>query len=68
MHIFILTAIYRLLSPVLPTGPAIISIAATTFVLCFVVSKVLSLLPGGEWLAGYSSRGAGRGGAAPKAA
>lgn len=56
MHIFILTAIYRVLSPQLPTGWAIISIAASTFVLCCVVAKVLSLLPGGEWLAGYSSR------------
>ncbi|MFR3852959.1 MAG: acyltransferase, partial [Odoribacter splanchnicus] len=35
-----------------PTVAAIPCIAATTFICCFVTTKIISLIPGSKWIIG----------------
>ncbi len=52
MHIFVLTAVYSLLTPHLTTPAAIVVIALVTYILSYALAKVLSLLPGGKYIVG----------------
>lgn len=52
MHIFILTAVYRILANTMSTPLTIVTVGATTFVLCYLITAMLSYLPKSKYLIG----------------
>ena len=53
MHIFILTAVFRLTSGYFPSTPAcIFGVAIITYVITYLAAKALSYLPGGKYIVG----------------
>ena len=53
MHIFILTAVFKLTSGYFPSTPAcIFGVAIITYVITYLAAKALSYLPGGKYIVG----------------
>lgn len=52
MHIFVLNAIHGLLAPLFSTPVVIVATGVATFLICCVLAKALSLLPGSRYLIG----------------
>ncbi len=52
MHIFVLTTVYRLVAGSMSTPWTILVVGATTFAVCYLLSLLLSLLPGSRYVIG----------------
>ncbi len=52
MHIFFLGLVYQWLAPMLSTPVAIFSVGTVTFIVCCLVCKVLSYIPGSKYIIG----------------
>ncbi len=52
VHIFVLTAAYRFISPHFPTPVSILLTALAAYIGSYIIAKLLSLLPGGKYLVG----------------
>lgn len=52
MHIFVLGAVYSLAEGRMSTPLTIVTVGVTTFVICYAVTKVLSILPGSKYIVG----------------
>ena len=52
MHMLMLPAVFRFLNPLLPVPLAIILTAAVTFILSFVISRLIGRLPFGKYIVG----------------
>ena len=56
MHMLFLTAFSRLCVDNMPTIISIFTIAIATFTSTYIVTKLISFIPGGKWLVGYDGR------------
>ena len=52
MHIFVLNFVFRALTGSLPTPLAIVATAATTYTICYLLTKALSYIPKSKYLIG----------------
>jgi len=52
MHMLMLPAIFRLLSPMLPAPLAIILTAAATYILSYFITRLIGKLPFGKYIVG----------------
>lgn len=52
MHIFILNAVYQAISPYFNTPMTIVFVGTITFILCWIMTRLLSFLPGSKYIIG----------------
>ena len=52
MHIFILGATYNILGNILPTQWTILLVGSVTFILCYIISKIISYIPYSKYIIG----------------
>ena len=52
MHIFVLNFVFRKLTGSLPTPLAIFSTAVTTYIISYLLTKVISYLPKSKYIIG----------------
>lgn len=52
MHIFVLNFVFRTLTGSLPTPLAIVATAATTYTICYLLTKAISYIPKSKYLIG----------------
>ncbi len=52
MHMLILPHIFKTLDPQFPTPVIILGTAVTTYIICYIITQLLSIVPGGKYLVG----------------